>query len=220
MLFCMSAPPSSDALHERAPQLGMLLFPGFELLDAFGPLQMLQFAPKTSPIALVADRAGPVASKYGPEAVAAYGVDDCPKLRCLVVPGGLGTRKEVENERLLRFIAERATEVEVLASVCTGAALLARAGVLDGKRATTSKWAFAWVKSQGPRVTWVEQARWVEDGAIFTSSGVSAGIDMALALIARLDGDETATRIALGAEYDWHRDPSWDPFAKAAGLGS
>jgi transcriptional regulator GlxA family with amidase domain len=213
----MSA-PASDTSTAPGPQLGVLLFPGFELLDVFGPVQMLQFAPSTSPVALIAERAGPVASKYGPEAVAAYGFEDCPKLRCLLVPGGLGTRKEVGNERLLRFIAERAAEVELLASVCTGAALLARAGVLDGKRATTSKWSFAWVKSQGPRVNWVEQARWVEDGAVFTSSGVSAGIDMALALIARVDGPQVATKIALGTEYEWHRDPSWDPFATAAGL--
>ena len=209
---------TSESPESPAPQLGMLLFPGFELLDVFGPLQMLQFGPATSPVTLIAERAGPVASKYGPQAVATYGIDDCPKLRCLVVPGGLGTRTEVNNERLVRFIAERASQVEVLASVCTGAALLARAGVLDGRRATTSKWAFAWVKSQGPRVHWVEQARWVEDGAIFTSSGVSAGLDMALALIARLSGDKVAAKIALGTEYEWHRDPSWDPFAELAGL--
>ena len=209
---------AAETPSNSAPKLGVLLFPGFELLDAFGPAQMLQLAPGTSPVALIAERPGPVASYYGPEAVAAYGLADCPKLRCLLVPGGRGTRKEVNNERLLRFLAERASQVELLASVCTGAALLARAGVLDGRRATSSKWAFAWVKTQGPRVNWVEQARWVDDGPVVTSSGVAAGIDMALAIIARLDGVQTAAKIALGTEYEWHRDSSWDPFARAAGL--
>jgi transcriptional regulator GlxA family with amidase domain len=134
------------------------------------------------------------------------------------VPGGIGTRREVDNERLLRFIAERAKQVEVLASVCTGAALLARAGVLDGRRATSNKWAFAWVRAQGPKVQWVKAARWVEDGALFSSSGVSAGIDMALAIVARLAGEQAAAKIALRTEYEWHRDAEWDPFAKLAGL--
>jgi transcriptional regulator GlxA family with amidase domain len=215
MLRVMSAAETPSMV---GPKLGVLLFPGFELLDAFGPIQMLQHAPATSPVILIAEQPGPVASQHGLQAVAAHGLDDCPELRCLLVPGGRGTRKEVRNERLLRFIAERAGQVELLASVCTGAALLAKAGVLDGRRATSSKWSFAWVKSQGPRVHWVEQARWVEDGSIFTSSGVAAGMDMALAIIARLDGVQAAAKIALGTEYEWHRDPSWDPFARAAGL--
>jgi transcriptional regulator GlxA family with amidase domain len=201
-----------------APKLGILLFPGFELLDVFGPLEMFQFAPECSPAVLIAEHKGEVANIHGTRVLADYGFDDCPKLRCLLVPGGRGTRKEVDNPRLLRFIAERAAQVELLASVCTGAGLLAKAGVLDGRRATTNKWSFAWVEAQGPNVHWVKQARWVEDGPVYTSSGVSAGIDMALAIIARFQGKEFAEQMALRAEYDWHRDPSWDPFAKAAGL--
>lgn len=201
-----------------APQLGILLFPSFELLDVFGPLEMFQHCAATSPAVLIAERPGAVANVFGTHVVAQYGIDDCPKLRCLVVPGGIGTRLEVNNDRLLRFIAERAREVEVMASVCTGAGLLARAGVLDGRRATTNKWSFSWVQSQGPDVQWVKEARWVQDGNVFTSSGVSAGIDMALAIIARLDSPQAAIKIALRTEYEWHRDPSWDPFAKAAGL--
>jgi transcriptional regulator GlxA family with amidase domain len=97
----------------------------------------------------------------------------------------------------------------------SGAGLLARAGLLDGLRATTNKWAFEWPRSQGPRVNWIRQARWVEDGRFFTSSGVSAGIDMALAVIGRRYSRETAEAIALAIEYEWHRDPDWDPFATA-----
>ena len=86
------------------------------------------------------------------------------------------------------------------------------------RRATSNKRAWKWVIGQGPRVTWVPEARWVEDGNVFTAGGVAAGIDMSLAVIARLVGLDAANKVAEGAEYDWHRDASWDPFAKAAGL--
>jgi transcriptional regulator GlxA family with amidase domain len=103
-------------------------------------------------------------------------------------------------------------------SVCTGSALFARAGVLDGRRATTNKMSFQWVADQGPEVHWVKEARWVEDGKLATSSGVSAGMDMALAVIARLYGEQVSNNVAIAAEYDWHRDAGWDPFARVHGL--
>ncbi|HUY37322.1 MAG TPA: hypothetical protein VMV13_00755, partial [Candidatus Binataceae bacterium] len=92
------------------------------------------------------------------------------------------------------------------------------AGLLDGRRATTNKFAFKWVAEQGPRVNWVKEARWVEDGKFATSSGVSAGIDMTLAIIAKRWDLATAERIATRMEYEWHRDAGWDPFAKIHGL--
>ena len=77
---------------------------------------------------------------------------------------------------------------------------------------------FAWVQSQGPAVQWVKEARWVEDGKFVTSSGVAAGIDMTLAVIAKLAGTDVAERIAVRMEYEWHRDAGWDPFARVHGL--
>jgi transcriptional regulator GlxA family with amidase domain len=106
----------------------------------------------------------------------------------------------------------------MVATVCTGSLLLARTGLLDGRKATSNKRAFQQVKTYAPKVEWIAKARWVEDGKYFTSSGISAGMDMALALIARLCGRETSLRIASRAEYDWHEDSSWDPFAALAGL--
>jgi transcriptional regulator GlxA family with amidase domain len=103
-------------------------------------------------------------------------------------------------------------------SVCTGSAVLACAGLLEGYRATSNKAVFEWVRTLGTDVTWVPEARWVHDRDRWTSSGVSAGIDMALALIAELTSIELAEKLALYAEHDWHRDPSWDPFAAAHGL--
>ena len=198
--------------------LGALLFDGFELLDLYGPLEMFGIAGDLFELRLVAEREREVASKQGPTARVDDLFADGRSYDLLLVPGGMGTRREVDNEVLTGWIAERAKAAELTMSVCTGAALLARAGLLDGRRATTNKAAFHWVASQGPGVRWQKVARWVEDGDIFTASGVSAGMDMSLAAIARLEGLETARKIAVFAEYDWQEDPSIDRFAAVHGL--
>jgi transcriptional regulator GlxA family with amidase domain len=193
--------------------VGVLLFPDFELLDVFGPLEMLGLLEKEFSIRLVAEMAE-VASAQGPRSVADDRVADRRRYDILLIPGGRGTRREVENETLRRWLIEAAEHAEIVASVCTGSALLARAGLLDGCRATSNKLAFDWVRSQGPKVDWQHRARWVEDGKFFTASGVSAGMDMALALIARLCGREQASQAAKWAEYTWHEDSTDDPFAR------
>jgi transcriptional regulator GlxA family with amidase domain len=198
--------------------VGVLLFAEFELLDVFGPLEAFGHAKDWFRILTVAERPGPVASAQGPRAVADHGFADCPPLDILLVPGGMGTRREVGNPALVDWIAQQAKSAETTTSVCTGAALLAKAGVLDGRRATSNKRAFGWVAEQGPKVEWVRQARWVDDGNIVTSSGVSAGIDMALHLIGRIAGPAARDEIATRMEYEWHRDASHDPFAKVWGL--
>jgi len=200
--------------------LGVVLFEGFELLDVFGPCEAYGIHDLGGAFRLttVAAEAGAVASAQGPSALAEFAFDNCPPLDLLLVPGGIGTRREVENAALIAWLRARAARAELVTSVCTGAALLARAGLLDGLRATTNKRAFAWVVSQGPQVHWIKQARWVEDGKFATSSGVSAGIDMALAIIARLVSPDAADKAAIAMEYEWHRDAAWDPFAKIHGL--
>ena len=104
-------------------------------------------------------------------------------------------------------------------SVCSGSAILAKAGLLDGRRATSNKQFFDLARAQSDKVRWVEEARWVEDGPFATSSGVSAGTDMALGLIAKLYGRETAQRIADMTEYQWHSDPTRDPFVRFLNKG-
>ena len=198
--------------------LGVLLFPEFELLDVFGPLEAFGHAKDWFRIVTVAERPGPVSSGQGPQAMADHGLGDCPPLDVLLVPGGMGTRREVNNAALLDWIGHQARGAEITASVCTGSALLAKAGVLDGRRATSNKRAFAWVSEQGPKVEWVRQARWVDDGNIVTSSGVSAGIDMALHLIGRIAGPAARDEIATRMEYEWQNDAAHDPFAKVWGL--
>jgi transcriptional regulator GlxA family with amidase domain len=203
---------------QQPKRLGGLLFPGFELLDFFGPLEMFGNLADLVEVVTVAEKAGPVRSWQGPSAVAEHSMVDCPPLDLLLIPGGFGTRTEVENAAVLDWLKQRASQAEAVMSVCTGSALLARSGLLDGRRATTNKMFFHEVAAVGPKVDWVREARWVEDGKFVTSSGVSAGIDMALAVIAKVIGPEASEQLAIGTEYDWHRDSSWDPFAKVHGL--
>lgn len=196
--------------------LGIVLFEGFELLDVFGPAEAYGSRELDGAFRLLmlAERRGAFISAQGPQAMAEYSLSDAPPLDVIMVPGGIGTRREIDNAALMAWLTERAGSAELVTSVCTGAGLLARAGLLDGRRATSNKRAFDWVKSQGPRVNWVHQARWVEDGKFWTSSGVSAGIDMALAIIARICGTTAAEQTATTMEYEWHRESGWDPFAQ------
>ncbi len=194
--------------------VGVLLFPDFELLDVFGPLEMFGMLDEDFTIRLVAENASEIASKQGPRSRIDDHFADGRHYDILLLPGGMGTRREVENDALLHWLVDAAGRAEIAASVCTGSALLARAGLLDGRRATSNKVAFDWVRSQGPKVDWQPRARWVEDGKFFTSSGVSAGMDMALALIARLCGSERAREVAGWAEYVWNENSADDPFAR------
>lgn len=203
---------------KRRWSIGVVLFPDFELLDVFGPLEMYGAAPERFEISMAAQTSGVVPSRQGPKSVADHALAERRQYDILLVPGGMGTRREVDNPVLLEWLRQQAAGAQYVTSVCTGSALLATAGLLDGLRATTNKKSFDWASSQGPKVNWVKQARWVEDGRFFTSSGVSAGMDMALAVIAKLLGPATADDIATWTEYEWHRDAGWDPFAAVHGL--
>lgn len=197
--------------------VGALIFDGFELLDLYGPLEMFSLLEHDFRIEIIAE-VREVAGGGGPRTIADRLIGDESRLDILLIPGGMGVRREVGNARLvdwLRGAGERTAEV---ATVCTGSALLARTGLLDGRRATSNKAAFGWVRSQGLGVTWVPKARWIADGKFHTASGVSAGIDMSLALIARLLGEEKAEEAARWAEYRRQRDPGDDAFASVYGL--
>jgi putative intracellular protease/amidase len=196
-----------------------VLYEGFELLDLYGPLEMFGSLGPPLQIVTVAEKSGAVAAAQGPKALADFDFAGAPHLDLILLPGGIGTLRELENPRLLDFLRTRAGRAEVTMSVCSGSAILARAGLLDGRRATSNKQFFSLATAQSDAVHWVSEARWVEDGPFATSSGVSAGIDMALAVIARLHGRETAERIAAFTEYEWHTDPSSDPFAKYLNQG-
>ncbi len=199
-------------------KIGALIFPGFELLDVFGPMQMFGLLADDFSLELVAETAGPVTSNQGLKAFAEKSLGDGGRYDVLFVPGGAGTRREVGNARLLDWITHCSNSAEFTLSVCTGSALLAKAGLLDNRRATTNKAAFSWVCEQGPHVDWIPQARWVEDGPFLTSSGVSAGMDMALGAIDLMHGKDVAEKVSKWCEYTWHKDKTNDPFARIHGL--
>jgi len=199
--------------------VGALIFPGFELLDLFGPLEMFGLLPDHFDLTLIAEATGPVPSNQKVPAFAQVALADAPDYDILLIPGGSGTRTQKDNPALLEWLARASGKAELTLSVWTGSILLAAAGLLDGRLATTNKLAFSRLTPSYPRATWVPKARWVEDGPIWTSSGVSAGMDMSLAVIERLHGAEIAEQVAIWAEYTWHRDRDHDPFAAIHGLG-
>jgi len=183
-------------------------------------------------LSIIAEKAGPITSHAPPHRMtpgamlmetsafdvsitATHSFDNAPKLDILLVPGGLGNRALVQNNntKLEEFVARRFEETEYVLSVCTGSALLARAGVLDGRRATSNKAAWAFPIQFGKNVTWVPSARWVRDGKVWTSSGVAAGMDMTYAFLRHIFGDPKVNNSLNLAEYAPHVDPNWDPFS-------
>lgn len=183
------------------------------MLDLFGPLEMFGLLEDGARITVVAERVGAVRSSGGPCGVAETRMAASEGFDVLLIPGGIGTRKEMTNAAFLTELKRLAEASRTVATVCTGSFLLAGTGLLDGLKATSNKRRLQQVRKYAPKVNWIAKARWVEDGKYMTSSGVSAGMDMALALIARLRGRETALEIACRAEYSWHQDDAWDPFA-------
>lgn len=200
-------------------RLGTIFYNDFELLDAYGPMEMFGALGDKIELVNIAEQAGTVKSSAGPKTVADFGFDDAPALDMILIPGGIGTIPELENDALIQFLKDRCPQSQVTMSVCTGSALLAKAGLLDGMPATSNKMFFELARSQGPKVNWRESARWVDAGQYVTSSGVSAGTDMALAVIERVYGLELAESVMNYAEYQWHRDADQDPFAALLNQG-
>jgi len=192
-------------------QVGILVFADIEVLDFCGPFEVFSVTrlneekrrEESSPfdVFLVAETREPVVTTGGMKVLPDYDLDDCPRLDVLVVPGGWGTRREMNNDRLLRWIAERSRQVETLTSVCTGALLLGKAELLDGKRATTHWRSLDWMQELFPKTTVEKRLHVVEDGALLTSAGISAGIDMALKVVSRYFGEVIARATAKHMEY-------------------
>jgi len=199
--------------------LGAVLYENFEVLDLYGPLEMFGNIVPEIQIVTVAEQPGPIRSVQGPKTVAEFDFGECPRLDLILLPGGIGTVKQLSNAAMLAFLEDRSLSAEVTMSVCSGSAILAKANLLDGRRATSNKQYFSLATSQSDKVKWIAEARWVEDGPFATSSGVSAGTDMALAIIARLYGRKRAQLIADLTEYEWQHDPNRDPFYKFLNQG-
>jgi transcriptional regulator GlxA family with amidase domain len=197
-------------------RVGILIFPSVEVLDFCGPFEVFSTTrldeerrrEESSPfeVLVVAEERGITVTSGGLKVIPNCTPDDCPPLDILVVPGGWGVRTEINNARLLDWIGDQGRQVETLTSVCTGAMLLGKAGLLDGKRATTHWKSLGWMRESFPNVAVVEDQHVVEDGHVLTSAGISAGIDMALRVVARYHGEEVARATARHMEYRYPDD--------------
>ncbi|KAL4912926.1 class I glutamine amidotransferase-like protein [Aspergillus aurantiobrunneus] len=224
--------PISASSSSTPTKYGMLLFRGFELLDVFGPLEALSLVAHridTIALYLLSETLDPVTtqpqtasmnpfnSSFAPTINPTHTLDSAPDIDVLIVPGGLGTRSP-NLSRTLEYIKSTYPNLQYLLTICTGSTLVAQTGILDGRRATTNKASWDSVIGNGPNVNWVPKARWVVDGNIWTSSGISAGMDATLAFIAEVYGHENATLVSNLMEYEWHEDSEWDPFSDVWGV--
>ena len=197
-------------------RVGILIFPEVEVLDFCGPFEVFSATrldenwrrQETSPydVLIIAENPGVVVATGGLKVVADHHLEDCPSLDVLVVPGGWGTRREINNVRLIDWLSERAGEVTTLTSVCTGSLLLGKAGLLDGKRATTHWRVLDEMRGMFPAVNVIDDQHVVEEGNVITSAGISAGIDMALRVVSRHYGDAVARATARHMEYPFPED--------------
>lgn len=239
--------PLLEVQGDKPVHYGILLFPGFQALDVFGPLDVFNSlamlynypmrltnlaahagsVPTHHPSTgtLIPSNAHPL-SRFSENLVidrtleeqlriqeaARKGEKPDEAIDVLIVPGGVGVRADVEQE--IEFVRKMYPQLKAVLSICTGATILARAGILDGRRATTNKRAYKWATSTGPNVNWAAKARWVVDGDIVTSSGISAGIDASYAFVALNYGEDVAASLADSAEYVRWMDPEYDPFSK------
>ena len=182
---------------------GVLVFPNVEELDFVGPWEFLgvwkKFARGPENCFLVAPSLTPVSCAKGMIVQPHISFEQCPVLDFLVVPGGEGTRKEIENQALIDFIAAQAAECKAVLSVCTGSFLLHRAGLLSGKRATTHWSSLDKLRALGDVI--VVEERFVRDGNIWSSAGVSAVIDAMLAVIDDFAGEQAAGIVQFATEY-------------------
>jgi transcriptional regulator GlxA family with amidase domain len=192
-------------------RVGIVLFNDIEVLDFCGPFEVFSATrlneekrrEESSPfeVFLIAETLSYVTTTGGMKVIPQYSFENCPRLDILVVPGGWGTRKELNNIVILEWLRSRAAEVETLTSVCTGSMLLGFAGLIDGLHATTHWRSLDWMRDSFPKVLVEYEQHVVEDGRVFTSAGISAGIDMALKVVVRYYGKDIAQATSVHMEY-------------------
>ncbi len=192
----------------RPRRVAILVFDEVELLDLAGPFEVFSVAGFTRQqvlfeVSLVAEQAGPVMARNRFALAPHHSLSDCPRPDILVIPGGYGTRKEIHNPVLIDWIRDTTPRTEVTLSVCSGALLLARAGLLENMHVTTHRGALGLLAELAPNAIIHSDRRFVDNGALVLSAGISAGIDAALHLVSRLSGVAVARETAEYMEYRW-----------------
>ena len=190
----------------------VILFDGFETLDAMGPVEVIgNGLVKMYEMGYYSENGGIVTSQQNTQVVTKP-FDEVEPDGVLLIPGGMGTRGKSQDAVYIEKLKKLCVSAKYVLTVCTGSALLAKTGLLKGRRATSNKIAFSWASDQDHDVVWVRKARWVVDDKYYTASGVSAGIDMAFGFMSDIAGSETAKRVAAYIEYIWNEDSENDPF--------
>jgi transcriptional regulator GlxA family with amidase domain len=193
--------------------VGIYLYDDVEVLDFAGPFEVFSTAsrvrlrlhpdlPKPFEVLTIADSIRMISARGGLRLRPQYDISNAPPLDVLIVPGGI-VDAGLGREEVIAWIAHTASTASITASVCTGAFLLGKAGLLRGRAATTHWEDAADLQAMFPEAEVHTGARWVDEGQVVTSAGISAGIDMSLHLVARLEGEELAVRTARQMEYDW-----------------
>lgn len=189
-------------------KVAILIFEDVEILDFCGPFEVFSVTGKGQgekyfQVFTLAQEASPISTANGLSVNPDYDLKGCPQADILVIPGGWGSRAAMKNERILGWLKEAAPKAEIVLSVCTGALVLGRAGILDGLAATTYHTAFDLLAEAAPKTEQRPGERFVDNGKVITSAGVSAGIDAALHVVEKLLGRETAENTAEYMEYRW-----------------
>jgi putative intracellular protease/amidase len=193
-------------------RITVLLFDQFETLDVFGPVEIFGRLTDLFTIRFASLHGGMIGNQHGVSHPTFSLKEVADSTDLFLIPGGYGTRPLVDDEEWIDAIKKVAEGSTYVLTVCTGTALLARTGLLDGREATSNKKAFQWVVSNGAKVQWNKRARWVVDGKYYTSSGVTAGMDMSLGFIELIHGSALAEQVAKDIEYCWIRDKDNDSF--------
>jgi transcriptional regulator GlxA family with amidase domain len=198
--------------------VAILIFDDVEVLDFAGPFEVFNVAGEkikfnpfpaffTYTVSLTGDM---IVARGGLRVTPHFGLANCPQPDLLIIPGGFGARRLIKNPQFIQWLSEQAQIVENLLSVCTGALALAKADLLKSLSATTHHGAFQLLTELSPTTTVIADKRFVQNGNIFTSGGISAGIDMSLAVVEMLLGKDNADLVRTEMEWGWHPQPQVD----------
>jgi transcriptional regulator GlxA family with amidase domain len=191
--------------------IGIYIYDDAEVLDFSGPFEVFTTASRvykeSTPfeVYLIGETGDIVTARAGYKVIPHCGIDNHPPLDVLIVVGGVHTQ-EMTKPRVLRWMRAQADTAKIVASVCTGAFLLAQAGVLENQRVTTHWEDIADLRKQFPKLKVIEGVRWIDEGDRLTSGGISAGIDMSLHLVSRMHSQILAEKTALQMEFSWTRN--------------
>lgn len=188
--------------------LALLMFPDVEVLDFAGPFEVFSVAgevrqPAPFRVITVAEGPSPVSAVGGLNVAPHFDLETAPQADVLIIPGGKGSRPAMRNQRILDWVAKQAAGAEVVASVCTGALILGKLGLLDGLQATTHAGSIGELKAISDKIDVRPTARFIDNGKYLTSGGITAGIDMSLYLLRRLTDQALVDLVVEEMEYDW-----------------